>query len=181
MGQDGSFSRFDGKEEFLSLLASNQRKVFSYVLSAVGRQDIAEEIMQQTLLIMWRDFDKFETGSNFSAWGKTIAYHKILEYRKRNARSVLFDSEVMQKVMDMSPRTSTGSDDRVKALEGCMKKLKESSLRILAMRYNQQMSCKEISAEIGRPIQTVYKNMSRTYTALKDCIDRTMAVWSSEL
>jgi RNA polymerase sigma-70 factor (ECF subfamily) len=181
MGHDGSFNQFDGKGEFLSLLAANQRKVFSYILAAVGRRNIAEEIMQQTLLIMWRDFDKFETGTNFSAWGKIIAYHKILEYRKRNARSVLFDSEVMQRVLDMSEKTSTDSDERVKALEGCMKKLKESSQRILSMRYRQGMSCKEISAEIGRPIQTVYKNMSRIYIALKDCIDRTIAVWSSGL
>jgi RNA polymerase sigma-70 factor (ECF subfamily) len=180
MRHDRSDNQFKGKEEFLSLLAANQRKIFSYILAAVGRRNIAEEIMQQTLLIMWKDFDRFETGTNFSAWGKKIAYHKILEYRKRNAKSVLFDSEVLQKFLDMSQKTSTGSDDRGKALEGCMKKLKESSLRILSMRYNQQKSCKEISEEIDRPIQTVYKNMSRIYMALKECIDRTIAVWSSE-
>ena len=180
MGQNGSFSQLDGKEEFLSLLTANQRKVFLYILAAVGTKNIAEEIMQQTLLIMWRDFEKFETGTNFSAWGKKIAYHKILEYRKQNAKSVLFDSDVMQRVLDMDKKTSMDSDQRVKALEGCMKKLKESSLRILSMRYNQQMSCKEISEEIDRPIQTVYKNMSRICIALKDCIDRTISVWSSE-
>jgi RNA polymerase sigma-70 factor (ECF subfamily) len=180
MRQNRSSNQFEGKEEFLSLLTTNQRKVFSYILAAVGRRNIAEEIMQQTLLIMWKDFDKFEIGTNFSAWGKTIAYHKILEYRKQNAKSVLFDSEIMQRVLEMSEKTSNDSNERVKALEGCMKKLKKSSQRILSMRYNQRMSCKEISAEIGRPIQTVYKNMSRIYTALKDCIDRTIAVWSSE-
>ena len=182
MGHNRSLNQTGGnKEEFLSLLATNQRKVFSYILASVGTRNIAEEIMQQTLLIMWRDFDKFETGTNFSAWAKKIAYHKILEYRKRNAKSVIFDSEVIQNILDQSEKTPANSDERAKALEGCMKKLKESSLRILSMRYNQQMSCKEISAEIGRPIQTVYKNMSRTYIALKDCIDKTIAVWSSEL
>lgn len=180
MEHNGPFSQFEGKEEFLSLLASNQRKVFSYILSAVGSRSTAEEIMQQTLLIMWKDFDKFEPGSNFCAWGKKIAYHKILEYRKLNAKFVFLDRQVMQKVMDLNEKTSGNSNDRALALEGCLKKLKESSLRIISMRYNQGMSCKEISEAVGCPVQTVYKNMSRIYTALKECIDRTIAVWSSE-
>lgn len=180
MEQNRSFDEIKGEGEFLSLLAVEQRKVFSYILAAVGRRNAAEEIMQQTLLIMWRDFGKFERGTNFSAWGKKIAYHKILEYRKRNVR-VVFDSDVLQKVLEMSPKTSINSDKRVEALGGCMRKLKESSRLLLTMRYNRKMSCKEISEAMNCPIQTVYKNISRVCIALKDCIDRTMAVWSSEL
>jgi len=180
MGQNGSSGEIKGKDEFLSLLAVEQRKVFSYILAAVGRRSMAEEIMQQTLLIMWRDFGKFERGTNFSAWGKKIAYHKILEYRRQNSK-VVFDSDVMQKIMDISQKTSMNSDKRVEALGGCMRKLKESSRVLLAMRYNRRMSCKEISEAMNCPIQTVYKNMSRVCIALKDCIDRTMTVWSSEL
>jgi len=181
MEQNGSYNQIGGKEEFLSLLAASQRKVFSYILAVVGKRNIAEEIMQQTLLIMWRDFDKFEIGTNFSAWSKTIAYHKILEHRKRNAKEVLFNSEVMQKVLVLNKKTTRNSNERVEALEGCKKKLKESSRRLISMRFNQRMSCKEISESINCPIQTVYKNMSRIFTALKDCIDRTISVWSTEL
>lgn len=181
MDQNGSFSQFGGKGEFLSLLAAHQRQVFSYILASVGRRSTAEEIMQQTLLIMWKDFDKFESGTNFFAWGRKVAYHRILEHRKQNIREVFLDSEVLQQVLDMSKVTAKNSNERVKALEGCKKKLKESSQRLISMRYNQRMSCKEISAAINCPIQTVYKNMSRIFTALKECIDRTIAVWSAEL
>lgn len=180
MSDSGYFSGFDGKDEFLSLLAANQRMVFSYILAAVGNRIAAEEIMQQTMLIMWKDFDKFEPGSNFCAWGKKIAYHRILEYRKQNAKLVFLDRAVIEQVLDLSENTSRESNDRALALEGCLKKLKKSSLRIISMRFNQGKSCKEISDAIGRPVQTVYKNMSRIYTALKECIDRTIAVWSSE-
>jgi RNA polymerase sigma-70 factor (ECF subfamily) len=181
MGKDKAFDKFDGKEEFLSLLAENQRKLFSYIMAVVGRRNIAEDIMQQTLLIMWRDFCKFEKGTNFSAWGKKIAYYRILTYQRQNAKLILLDGKTVQEISDLSKEVSRNSDERAKALEGCMKKLKESNLRLIVMRYHKEMSCKEISETINRPIQTVYKSLARTYTALKSCIDETIVVWNSDL
>ncbi len=181
MDQDKSFRQFEGQEEFISLLAENQRKIFSYILAMVGRRTIAEDIMQQTLLVMWKEFESFQGGTNFSAWGKKIAYFKILEFRKQNARRVLLDEETIRELSDLSEEVSRNSDGRLRALEGCMNKLKESNLRLIAMRYQQGMSCKEIAKAINRPIQTIYKSMARIYTALKECIDRTIVVWNSDL
>ena len=179
MGQDKSFDQSENKGEFLSLLADTQRKIFSYIMALVGRRNIAEDIMQQTLLIMWREFSVFEKGTSFSAWGKKIAYYKILEYRKQNAKMILLDDKTIQEVLGLSEEVSRNSDERVKALEGCLRKLKETSLCLIVMRYHQGMSCKEISKAVNRPRQTVYKNMARTYSALKDCIDKTIVVWNS--
>ena len=180
MGHKESFNQFESKEEFLSLLTSNQRKVFSYILSAVGRKSTAEEIMQQTLLKMWENFDQFERGSNFSAWGKKIAYYKILEYRRQNAKLVFLNRQTIQKILELHEKTSANSNVRASALEGCMKKLNKSSLRLISMRYNEGMSCQEISRLTGRQVQAIYKRMSRIYLGLKECIERTIAVWSSE-
>ena len=59
--------------------------------------------------------------------------------------------------------------------------LKESNLRLIVMRYHEEMSCKEISEATNRSIQTVYKSLARIYTALKSCIDETIVVWNSDL
>ncbi len=45
---------------FLSLLMANQRRINSYILSVVPNFSDADDIMQETISVMWRKFDRFE-------------------------------------------------------------------------------------------------------------------------
>ena len=168
------------EEQFICLLSANQRKIYAFILSAVTNQSVAEEIMQQTLLMMWRNFSRFEEGTSFSAWGKAIAQYEIFNYRKKNAREIILSQESLDKVLEASQKVEQSSDQRIKALDGCLKKLAGKKQSLIRYRYHEGLSCKAISDKMNIPIYTVYKTFARLHAALQDCVRRTLVVWESE-
>jgi RNA polymerase sigma-70 factor (ECF subfamily) len=168
------------EEQFIFLLSTNQRKIYSYILTAVGRQTVAEEIMQQTLLVMWRNFTRFEEGTNFSAWGKEIAKYEVFNYRKKKTRELFLDEESLDKILNVSQKIAQSSDQRIKALDGCLKKLTEKKRCLIHYRYSEGLSCSLIAEKVNSPVSTIYKTFVRVHASLLDCIRRTLLIWEAE-
>ena len=60
-------TRPDRYEQFLKLYSVNQKRIFVFILSLVPVRQDAEDLLQQTMMEMWKQFDWFEAESNFSA------------------------------------------------------------------------------------------------------------------
>src|SRR6516165_3336353 len=76
-------------EEFVRLLGQNQRWLLIYVTSLVPVWSDTEEVIQETNLVLWREFDRFESGTNFTAWAFRVALNQVLAWRKRRRRDRL--------------------------------------------------------------------------------------------
>ena len=131
---------YTDKTKFIELYSKEQKKIFLYILSMVHHQSDAEDILQQTASEMWRMFDCFEEGSNFAAWGITIARYRILSYRKNQAKNRLFlSSEVYDQVIEEFENVANNSAKKRNALQGCIKKLNEKQRKMLIMHYEGQI------------------------------------------
>ncbi len=53
----------------------------SFTTSGVPQLD---DVLQDTLAVMWKKFDNFKIGTDFVAWGKTIARYKIMNHLKKS-------------------------------------------------------------------------------------------------
>ena len=76
----------DPREEFIKLFTRYQRRVFLFILSQVPSPVDAEEIHQETNVVVWNKFDQFELGTNFFAWACRIASYEVLKYREKRRR-----------------------------------------------------------------------------------------------
>src|SRR6185436_3701537 len=65
-------------EDFLRLLGQHERHLAAFVYSLVPRAADADDILQDVKVTMWREFAKFEPGTNFRAWARQIATHQVL-------------------------------------------------------------------------------------------------------
>jgi RNA polymerase sigma-70 factor, ECF subfamily len=73
-------------DAFVQLLGQSQRRIFLFVMSMVPNWNEAEEIIQETNLLLWREFDHFQPGTNFAAWACQVALNQVLAWRKRQQR-----------------------------------------------------------------------------------------------
>ena len=171
---------FSEKTQFIELYSREQKKIFLYILSMVHRQSDAEDILQQTASEMWRLFDDFEKGTNFAAWGIAIAKYRILSFRKKQSKNRLFLSQkVYEKVAQELLNAENGSDNRKNALQGCLKKLKESDRKLLSMHYEDRLSYQKIAEQLDLSKSGIYKVMARIHTNLQRCINRTLLIWET--
>lgn len=160
---------------FMSLVLPNQRNIYAYILSLVIHPYDADDILQDTLALMWEKFSEFEQGSDFAAWGKKIAKFKTLNHLKKNASAkVRFDDDVL-KVIESESGQLTYLSDRLSAMQRCLKKLSEKDINLLRMRYHDDCSFKKIALNIGISKQSAYRSVSRIHCKLVKCIKQVLA------
>jgi DNA-directed RNA polymerase specialized sigma24 family protein len=73
-------------DEFLRLFSCHSQRIYEFILTLVMRRADAEEIFQDTCLILWKKFDSYDPAGNFHAWACRIAYLDVLQLRRTNRR-----------------------------------------------------------------------------------------------
>ncbi len=174
---ENTFGAIQGskEKEFMGFVVSNQKRIFSYIITMVPSHSDAEDILQDTMTIMWQKFDEFERGSNFVAWGIAIAKFRIMKYRRSTVASKLrLDDDVLGLLEKQSDGMLKKLDDRLDALRNCIKKLSGKESTLLKMRYDQEQSFQKIGSSVGLTSPAVFKAISQIHCKLMRCIKRTL-------
>ena len=60
-------------EEFVRLFSEHQRKLFKFIFLLAPDHAEAEDVLQETSVILWRKFGEFQSGTDFFRWAAQIA------------------------------------------------------------------------------------------------------------
>jgi RNA polymerase sigma-70 factor (ECF subfamily) len=160
-------------EVFLSLLMASQRRINAYIFSLVPNFNDADDIMQETITVMWRKFGSFEIGTDFAGWGLKVAYYCILDYRKRKEKDrIIFTDKIFQQISEVAGERQSQTDERIRHLRQCIEKLKSEDQRFLKARYELNNGAKSLAIQMDRSVQFVYKHLSRIHHVLNLCVKR---------
>lgn len=164
----------DGQQKtksFFKLFIENENKIYTFILMLVPNKADANDIFQETSMVMWDKFGEFEEESNFAAWGRKIAYNKILNFRVTSKRSrVCFNARLMDVIYSKTADVLDEIDPRLTALRRCMKRLNENDRKLIKMHYEDSISIKKIAQTLDRSVHGLYKVMSRIYNQLSKCV-----------
>lgn len=172
-------SHFDISNEknklFMGLALSGQKELYVYILSLVISPSDADDILQDSLTLMWSKFDEFKPGTDFVAWGKAIARYKVMDFLRKNKLSKLhYNSDVLKIIESKSSQASNLADHK-NAMRDCLKKLSEKYMSILRMRYVQDMTFNQMALKLGVSKQTVHRTVSRVHAILVKCINQVLS------
>jgi len=163
-------------DEFVRLFTRTQRRLFLYILSQTPNVQDAEEILQEANCVMLAKHAQFAPGSNFSAWATQIVVYEILKHRQRFSREKLrFSDEFLQAVIDETPEMLDTLEERRRALEVCLEKLRPEDRRLIQDRYRLGAKANELAEAIGRPANSVYQSLGRIRRTLLECVQRHLA------
>jgi RNA polymerase sigma-70 factor (ECF subfamily) len=163
-------------EEFVQLFTRTQRRLYLYILSQVPNVQDAEEVLQEANCVILAKHGQFERGTNFVAWCMQIVTYEILKYRQRFARDRLqFSDEFLSAVAREASAGLDSLEERRKALQACLEKLRPNDRRIIQHRYQPGSTARELAEEIGRPANSVYQSLGRIRRTLIECVQRQLA------
>lgn len=163
-------------ERFAQLLATCQRRVFLYALGLVHNASDAEEVLQETNLVLWRKFDQYEEGTDFGRWACRVAYYEVLKHReKRPRRERLFGDDFIEAMAAESDSLLDISDARREALRKCLGKLSPGDRQLVIRRYQPGETTRNVAEALGRSVQGTRKALHRIRTRLLECIRRSLA------
>lgn len=162
----------DRTEEFLQLLNEHEPALRAYVHSLVREPSDAEDILQEARLVMWRSFSQFESGTNFRAWAKKVAFHQILTFRRKSKRDTALSEESLELLAHELTRNEKQLDIRAAALRKCVRQLSRPHRQIFLMRYSRDMGIDEIASAVDRTEGAVYRLLSRLRASLQECVNK---------
>src|SRR5580658_9293568 len=112
-----SHDETESRKRLMVLITRHQRQIFSYIYALVPDRHDAEDLLQETSLVICEKFDAFQEGTDFVAWACQIAYWRIRYSRQKFARSkVVFDQEIVDAVAQTASTMAVELDDRHEAL-----------------------------------------------------------------
>lgn len=158
----------------MGLVLANQKKLYVYILSMVFHVNDADDILQDTLVLMWEKFDEFQPGTDFTAWGKAIARHKILKYLHNNSSSRLHFNDNLLNIIEAESSRLDNLTERLAVLKKCAAHLSQKESSVIMMRYEQGLSFNKIAMTIGISKQSVYRFISRVHVKLAKCMKQSL-------
>jgi RNA polymerase sigma-70 factor len=163
------------REEFARQFSRNARRIYGFVMTLVFNYHDAEEVFQNTSVVLWNKFAEFEPGSDFFAWASRVAYYEVLSLMKQRRRSRTFSDEALELLANEAIAISDRSADRYEALEECLGHLAPTDRTLLQERYYFQRPPKQIATMQSRSVHSVYRALNRIHNLLLNCVQRNLA------
>jgi RNA polymerase sigma-70 factor (ECF subfamily) len=129
-------------------------------------QGKASDAVQDTYLVAWKTFDRYERGTNCRAWLFQILFNVVRHERRKSFRWLMDKNEDLAEVELVAPQpipTTLTDSDILAALD----KLPNQFREVLMLVDVEEFSYKEASEILQVPIGTVMSRLSRSRTLLR--------------
>lgn len=159
------------------LFVQHQAGLKSFVLSILPDFAAAEDVVQETFLMVTRKARDFTPGTNFVAWMRRIAMYKVMHIRRRFARGpVALSDDVLEALVAAAPDDESPEDKHrlMRALHGCLEKLAPAARELIRLRYFGEHDPTEIAEMRNLSIKGVNVTLTRARAALRTCMDRAL-------
>lgn len=162
----------ENSDKFISLLIPNQKRILGYILTHVPNYADADDILQNTLSILWKKFDRFDPETDFVAYANAIAKYEIMNYfRKSKKNQKLHFDETLHKIIEEeSESTSHLFNQRRDAMKECFKEFTAKDKQLIKMRYEQDLSFSKIGKRLCISSPAALKKISNIHSRLIRCI-----------
>jgi RNA polymerase sigma-70 factor (ECF subfamily) len=163
-------------EQIVQLLINSQRPLYAYILTLLPDLEAADDVLQETNLLLWRKAREFVPGTNFFAWAcRTAEYQAMAWLRDRKRNRIAFDETLIRELASQSQPQIIEQVERARLLTGCIRRLSERDQALLQRRYTYGMSVTKLAEELGKTVNAVSRSLYRIRGLLLDCIKRSAA------
>ncbi len=154
---------------FEQLYTKHKRKAYSLAFNITGKQHLAEEAVQDAMLVVWQQADRFKPG-NGRAWLLSVVAHKCLQLNQKKSRKEMALGADQDRVHDpkrISTEEHFSESEAAQRLKEMVAQLPASERSLLAMYYSGGLSQDHISKVTQTPQRTVSTQLKRILETLR--------------
>lgn len=168
------------QQAYAELMGRYRDSIYYMLLKMVSNTSDAEDLMIEAFGKAFKNIDQYTPSFAFSTWLFKIATNNCIDYiRKRRTSTISIDQtsddQETQSITIQSdtpdPEEHMINDQKIKLLRDVVSKLKPRYQKLVELRYFNEYSYEEISAELDLPLGTVkaqlYRARELLYNILK--------------
>ena len=143
-----------------TLFARHRVSVYRWLLRLVNDEALAEDLLSDVFLDVWRHAASFEARASVSTWLLAIARYKALSARRRRTDAAL-DDQIASTVADPAdgPDLVLEKKSTTELMGGCLTELSPEQREVMDLVYYHEKSVREVARIIGIPEPTVKTRM----------------------
>ncbi|MGH6990826.1 MAG: RNA polymerase sigma factor [Stellaceae bacterium] len=162
------------RQSFAELYRRASPKLFAIAVRICGRRDLAEEVLQESFIAIWRQASGYNPAKGAPmTWLMTIVRHRAIDQRRRrgNLADATSGSEdaAMALVTTAIDRADRGAE--LRALTRCLDQLDATPRRAVMLAYLYGYSHEELATRLDAPSGTIKSWLRRSLERLKRCLD----------
>jgi RNA polymerase sigma-70 factor (ECF subfamily) len=149
------------------------RVVLAQVLLVTGERALAEEIVQDTMLAVWRGAHTFRGESSVRSWVIAIARRQTRD-RLRARRLRVVDDSFLAEQPGLGPGPEVMALDRAELAEvrNAIRELAPAHREVLGLAFGSGLSLPEVASVLEIPVGTVKSRLTSARTALNRILER---------
>ncbi|NVO10281.1 MAG: sigma-70 family RNA polymerase sigma factor [Bacteroidales bacterium] len=150
------------------LIRRHQKRVYSYIFLLVKKQDVAEDIFQETFIKVIKSLKegKYIDTNRFSSWAMRIAHNLIIDHFRREKQSKMLSKDAYEVDILNHPRYSDKTVEEIIVFEqiltdvrALIEQLPEDQREVILLRHYSDLSYKEIAEQTNVSINTALGRM----------------------
>jgi RNA polymerase sigma-70 factor, ECF subfamily len=151
------------------LVQRYKNPLINYIFRFLGDYETCADIVQETMIKVYRNKDSYKSIARFSTWIYTIAGNLArTEYQRRKRRNIFSissygDDDETFDIPDESARPDVITDSGIKdeIIQKALLKVSDSYREMVILRDIQEMSYEEIAEVTGITVGTVKSRINR--------------------
>lgn len=139
---------------FRLLMDKYQERLYMHIRRMVYEHQDADDVLQNTLVKVFRGFKGFKGNSGLYTWLYRIATNESITFLKKKKRrfSTSIQDENLNVAQQLKADTWFDGDEAQRLLKAAIASLPQKQQLVFNMRYYDEMSYKDISAVLGTSV-----------------------------
>jgi RNA polymerase sigma-70 factor, ECF subfamily len=155
---------------FERLVQRWQMPVLNYAYRLTGSWPAAQDVVQETWLVVIRDVVLLKDVSRFRPWLFRIASHKCQDYWRRHAVTERVTETLQSEAA--TGRTDGAPEAHRADIDAAFRRLPSESRTVLALMYLEDLSVGEIADVLGVPEGTVKSRLFHARQQLRQIMEK---------
>lgn len=177
----------DSSADFETLIAEIRPRLRAFLLSLTGSQAAADDLAQDTSLVLWQKRDEYDPSGDFKAWAFRIGFFQVQNYRRKLARQQnreIPGDELFEQIADVASQRH-GRDDlhenRRLAMVTCLGKLRDDHRELVLNRYQNSHSLEALADGEGINRNAMAQKLFRLKRNLFTCVEKQLTILNCDI
>ena len=162
---------------FEALYRSYHPRLTRFLDRMTRRPALVEEVLDDTMLVVWRRADRYNGRSKVSTWIFAIAYRTALKALQRFDEAIDDDAAEARACLEPGPEQRLGERQLRALLLRALEALSAPQRAVVELCYFQGAGYREIAAIVDCPVDTVKTRMFHARRRLRATLSGELGDW----
>ena len=155
---------------FSLLYQRYSEQIFNYLLRLVLEQEVAEDLLQEVFVAIWRGASRFRKEAKVRTWIFRIAHNQAVSWLRRHNPTEELRPEKVENLRDLNPETQSIKSWQIERMQAALLELSPKHRSVVELCYVHGFSYRDIAAIMKCPVGTVKSRMSYAMRQLQGVI-----------